>query len=67
MGLLGQRLQKIGGLAAELSQTPALLDLFIPVLPDFLSFHGLKLLFETLDEIGDVLAALVGDVVGEAH
>ena len=27
-----QRLQKIGGLAAELSQTPALLDLFIPVL-----------------------------------
>jgi chromosome partitioning protein len=26
-------------------------DLFIPVLPDFLSFHGLKLLFETLDDI----------------
>lgn len=25
-------------------------DLFIPVLPDFLSFHGLKLLFETLDD-----------------
>lgn len=23
-------------------------DLFVPVLPDFLSFHGLKLLFETL-------------------
>lgn len=26
-------------------------DLFVPVLPDFLSFHGLKLLFETLDDI----------------
>ena len=23
-------------------------DLFVPVLPDFLSFHGLKLLFETV-------------------
>jgi len=30
-------------------------DLFIPVLPDFLSFHGLKLLFETLDDIEDDL------------
>lgn len=26
-------------------------DLFVPVLPDFLSFHGLKLLFETVTEI----------------
>ena len=26
-------------------------DLYVPVLPDFLSFHGLKLLFETLDDI----------------
>jgi len=26
-------------------------DLFVPVLPDFLSFHGLKLLFETLDDV----------------
>jgi chromosome partitioning protein len=30
-------------------------DLFVPVLPDFLSFHGLKLLFETLDDIEDDL------------
>ncbi|MCA9556521.1 MAG: ParA family protein [Myxococcales bacterium] len=30
-------------------------DLFIPVLPDFLSFHGLKLLFETLDDIEEDL------------
>jgi len=26
-------------------------DLFVPVLPDFLSFHGLKLLFETIGEL----------------
>jgi chromosome partitioning protein len=30
-------------------------DLFVPVLPDFLSFHGLKLLFETLGELEDDL------------
>ena len=30
-------------------------DLLIPVLPDFLSFHGLKLLFETLGQIEDDL------------
>lgn len=30
-------------------------DLFIPVLPDFLSFHGLKLLFETLDDVSSDL------------
>lgn len=30
-------------------------DLFVPVLPDFLSFHGLKLLFETLDDIEEDL------------
>jgi chromosome partitioning protein len=30
-------------------------DLFVPVLPDFLSFHGLKLLFETLDDVEDDL------------
>jgi chromosome partitioning protein len=35
-------------------------DLFVPVLADFLSFHGLKLLFETIhnleEELGHVLA-----------
>lgn len=30
-------------------------DLFVPVLPDFLSFHGLKLLFETLDDVEEDL------------
>src|SRR5690606_4310785 len=30
-------------------------DLFVPVLPDFLSFHGLKLLFETLNGLEDDL------------
>jgi chromosome partitioning protein len=30
-------------------------DLFVPVLPDFLSFHGLKLLFETLGQLEDDL------------
>src|SRR5262249_19130031 len=26
-------------------------DLFVPVLPDFLSFHGLRLLFETVHDL----------------
>lgn len=30
-------------------------DLFVPVLPDFLSFHGLRLLFETLGQLEDDL------------
>ncbi len=30
-------------------------DLFVPVLPDFLSFHGLKLLFETLSGLEEDL------------
>lgn len=30
-------------------------DLFVPVLPDFLSFHGLKLLFETIAELEEDL------------
>src|SRR5688572_1377613 len=30
-------------------------DLFVPVLPDFLSFHGLKLLFETIGQLEDDL------------
>jgi chromosome partitioning protein len=30
-------------------------DLFVPVLPDFLSFHGIKLLFETLGQIEEDL------------
>ena len=31
-------------------------DLIVPVLPDFLSFHGLRLLFETLDEVEEDLS-----------
>lgn len=30
-------------------------DLFVPVLPDFLSFHGLKLLFDTVHELEEDL------------
>jgi chromosome partitioning protein len=30
-------------------------DLLVPVLPDFLSFHGLRLLFETLGQLEDDL------------
>lgn len=30
-------------------------DLFVPVFPDFLSFHGLKLLFETVHELEEDL------------
>ncbi len=30
-------------------------DLFVPVLPDFLSYHGLKLLFETVGELEEDL------------
>ena len=30
-------------------------DLFVPVLPDFLSFHGLKLLFETVGQLEEDL------------
>lgn len=30
-------------------------DLFVPVLPDFLSFHGLRLLFETVAELEEDL------------
>src|ERR1044072_9148862 len=30
-------------------------DLLVPVLPDFLSFHGLKLLFETRGQLEDDL------------
>ncbi len=30
-------------------------DLFVPVLPDFLSFHGLKLLFETVQSLEEDL------------
>jgi len=35
----------------NLSAIVAAHDLFVPVLPDFLSFHGLKLLFEILDDV----------------
>jgi len=35
----------------NLSAIVAAQDLFVPVLPDFLSFHGLKLLFEILDDV----------------
>ena len=35
----------------NLSAIVAAHDLYVPVLPDFLSFHGLKLLFEVLDDV----------------
>jgi chromosome partitioning protein len=37
-------------------------DLFVPVLPDFLSFHGLKLLFETVQSLEDDLAHVLDHV-----
>jgi len=38
-------------------------DLFVPVLPDFLSFHGLKLLFETVHELEEDLEHYLQQVV----
>jgi len=37
-------------------------DLFVPVLADFLSFHGLKLLFETVQSLEDDLAHVLDHV-----
>ena len=37
-------------------------DLFVPVLADFLSFHGLKLLFETVHDIEEDLEHVLGSV-----
>lgn len=37
-------------------------DLFVPVLADFLSFHGLKLLFETVHDIEEDLEHVLGGV-----
>jgi chromosome partitioning protein len=37
-------------------------DLFVPVLADFLSFHGLKLLFETVQSLEDDLGHLLDHV-----
>ena len=37
-------------------------DLFVPVLPDFLSFHGLKLLFETVQSLEDDLGHVLDQV-----
>ncbi|MFW5878314.1 MAG: ParA family protein [Myxococcota bacterium] len=37
-------------------------DLFVPVLPDFLSFHGLKLLFETVGELEEDLDHTLGRI-----
>lgn len=37
-------------------------DLFVPVLADFLSFHGLKLLFETVNEIEEDLEHVLGSI-----
>lgn len=36
--------------------------LIIPVLPDFLSFHGLKLLFETVQSLEEDLQHVLGDI-----
>lgn len=38
-------------------------DLIVPVLPDFLSFHGLKLLFETLGELEENLDHALQQIV----
>jgi len=38
-------------------------DLFVPVLPDFLSFHGLKLLFETVAELEEDLDHELSQIV----
>jgi chromosome partitioning protein len=37
-------------------------DLFVPVLADFLSFHGLKLLFETVNDIEEDLEHVLGSI-----
>ena len=37
-------------------------DLFVPVLADFLSFHGLKLLFETVNDIEEDLEHVMGSI-----
>lgn len=37
-------------------------DLFVPVLPDFLSFHGLKLLFETVHSLEEDLGHMLGNI-----
>jgi chromosome partitioning protein len=37
-------------------------DLFVPVLPDFLSFHGLKLLFETVQSLEEDLSHVLDHV-----
>jgi chromosome partitioning protein len=37
-------------------------DLFVPVLADFLSFHGLKLLFETVQSLEEDLGHTLGNV-----
>jgi len=37
-------------------------DLFVPVLADFLSFHGLKLLFETVQSLEEDLAHVLDNV-----
>jgi len=37
-------------------------DLFVPVLADFLSFHGLKLLFETVQSLEEDLSHMLGHV-----
>jgi chromosome partitioning protein len=37
-------------------------DLFVPVLPDFLSFHGLKLLFETVQSLEEDLQHMLDHV-----
>jgi chromosome partitioning protein len=37
-------------------------DLFVPVLPDFLSFHGLKLLFETVQSLEEDLGHVLDHV-----
>lgn len=46
----------------NLNAMMAATDLFVPVLPDFLSFHGLKLLFETVQSLEDDLNHVLDQV-----
>src|SRR5205085_5136779 len=42
-------------------------DLFVPVLADFLSFHGLKLLFETVQSLEEDLGPVLDNVFIVVH
>ena len=55
VAVLGHPASVTADLTHSLDALMACDDLLVPVLPDFLSFHGLKLLFETLGQMEDDL------------